>query len=204
MIDRDQLQSSNKSELQSWHNAQKMSYDVSQFDTSVKVQNLTFGASQSGVKNSSESMRQDMQQSPQKMINREEFEFWRQKGNEQAVEALQNSDKLTWAQFKQKLQTALSHYQKTPSLSIIYSNVTIGQQQSTNSIQKYSFESRMALLTKLNNQNQSQGPSFNYLEEILRVSKNKSVCYRALIQNMYIQMQNNFDQNLDIDSPNQL
>ena len=43
---------------------------------------------------------------------------------------------------------------------------------------------------------------FNYLEEILRVSKNKSVCYRALIQNMYIQMQNNLDGHFNMDQLN--
>jgi len=30
---------------------------------------------------------------------------------------------------------------------------------------------------------------FNYVEEILRVHKNKAVCLRALIQNIYIQIQ---------------
>lgn len=30
---------------------------------------------------------------------------------------------------------------------------------------------------------------FSYPEEILRVSKNKSICLKALIQNLYIQMQ---------------
>ena len=34
---------------------------------------------------------------------------------------------------------------------------------------------------------------FNYLDEILRVSKNKAVCYRALIQNIDIQMQSKQD-----------
>lgn len=41
----------------------------------------------------------------------------------------------------------------------------------------------MTLLAKLNTQMPIPGSdqTFNYLEEILRVSKNKSVCYRALI-----------------------
>lgn len=56
----------------------------------------------------------------------------------------------------------------------------------------------MSLLAKLNNQ-QVLDKQFNYLEEILRVSKNKSVCYRALIQNMYIQMQNNIDGHINLD-----
>lgn len=30
--------------------------------------------------------------------------------------------------------------------------------------------------------------TLNYLQEMLRVGKNKAVCLRALIQNMYLQM----------------
>jgi hypothetical protein len=37
---------------------------------------------------------------------------------------------------------------------------------------------------------------FNYPEEILRVSKNKAVCYRALIQNIYLQMESKKSMNL--------
>ena len=70
---------------------------------------------------------------------------------------------------------------------MIYSNVGLMNQNDSENYQKYNFEQRMSLLAKLNNK-QIHDKQFSYLEEILRVSKNKSVCYRALIQNMYIQM----------------
>ena len=68
---------------------------------------------------------------------------------------------------------------------MIYSNVGLMNQNDEENNQKYNLEQRMGLLSKLNNK-QIPDKQFNYLEEILRVSKNKSVCYRALIQNMYI------------------
>ena len=135
-------------------------------------------------------------------MSQAEFEYLRQKGNELAVDALQNSDKLTWPEFKAKLLSSLKFYDKTPGLSMIYTNECVGNQGLNDSQQHYTSEQRMVLLAKLNSQ--SNDSAFNYLEEILRVSKNKSVCYRALIQNMYIQMQNTLDGQVNLDNPQQL
>lgn len=64
------------------------------------------------------------------IMSQQEFEFWRQKGNEQAVEALQNSDKLSWPEFKGKLTSALKNYNRTPGLAMIYANENIGNKGS--------------------------------------------------------------------------
>ena len=49
-----------------------------------------------------------------------EFDYWRKKGNELAVEALKNSENMPWPEFKSTLTKALEYYAKTPSLKLLY------------------------------------------------------------------------------------
>ena len=49
-----------------------------------------------------------------------EFDYWRKKGNDLAVEALKNSERLPWPEFQQKLTLALQYYARTPSLKLLY------------------------------------------------------------------------------------
>ena len=42
-----------------------------------------------------------------KIMGHAEFDYWRKKGNELAVEALKNSESLPWTEFQHKLLLAL-------------------------------------------------------------------------------------------------
>ena len=88
-----------------------------------------------------------------------------------AVAALQNSDSLSWFQLEQKLKNALEYYNKTPSFELLYTHEDKLQHDA---LERYK-------LNILNVMNAQSYYGFNYLEEILRVSKNKAVCLRALI-----------------------
>jgi hypothetical protein len=100
-----------------------------------------------------------------------EFEHWKRQGNEMAVSALQNSDSLSWFQLEQKLKNALEYYNKTPSFELLYTHEDKLQHDA---LERY----KLHILNVMNAQSYY---GFNYLEEILRVSKNKAVCLRALI-----------------------
>ena len=56
------------------------------------------------------------------VMRQSEFEHWKQLGNDLAVEALQNSDTLSWWELERKLRKALFYYNKTPSFQILYNN----------------------------------------------------------------------------------
>lgn len=59
-----------------------------------------------------------------KIMGHAEFDYWRKKGNDFAVEALKNSERLPWAEFQHKLTLALQHYARTPSLKLLYGEST--------------------------------------------------------------------------------
>ena len=103
-----------------------------------------------------------------------------------AVSALMNSESLTWFRLEQKLTKALEYYNKTPDFRMLY-NVSSMQNQHQQINHSYDKQQNDRIVQIMNNQSYY---GFNYPEEILRVSKNKAVCYRALIQNIYIQMAN--------------
>ena len=68
-----------------------------------------------GNSNSADAMQNGLQR-------QSEFEHWKKLGNEMAVSALSNSDKLSWYQLEQKLKTALEYYDKTPSFDYLYTS----------------------------------------------------------------------------------
>lgn len=110
-----------------------------------------------------------------------EFDSWRRKGNELAVESLKNSETMSWSQFQSNLAQALQYYDRTPGLGLLYDDLpsdTVEQQDQAEVIKlqilKIFTQSRIG----------RDGPT--YIEEILRIQKNRTVIFRALIQNLYV------------------
>ena len=64
-----------------------------------------------------------------KIMGHAEFEHWRKKGNELAVDALKNSDKLSWQELESKLLLSLNYYDQTPGLDLIYCKTLLSPQQ---------------------------------------------------------------------------
>ena len=133
-----------------------------------------------------------------KVLSKTEFESWRKKGNELAVDALKNSDKLSWQELESKLLLSLNYYDQTPGLDLIYCKTLLttqrsGGQQSKNMVEMNDYLMAQIKKTFLNQVLKLEGRQLRrdddlwlrnvqqYFDEIYRVSKNKAVCYRALI-----------------------
>lgn len=136
-----------------------------------------------------------------RIMGSDEFDFYKRKANAMAVNALKNSDTIPWQNFKEQLEKALLYYERTPGLELLYrevSNSTKDEGQTNDNI-AYPFKDvnedkklyilKMFTTMKLASKD-GDGPL--YIEEIIRIQKSKCVILRALIQNMYIQMQGTF------------
>lgn len=114
---------------------------------------------------------QTQEQIQNKIQDQSDFEHWKMLGNQLSLDAITNQDKIAWPELEANLLKSLQFYDKTLGFDVIYADC----QQPT--------PEEKEQIMKLMQQQSYYG--FSYPEEMLRISKNKAICLKALIINGY-------------------